>query len=105
MNTPFGESEKLALLQADILLLPNSLTIKEIPNPSASLRATHQLELDMKYALADVKILALSGARRQWERDTVPCPRAGSGFNGWRAEMEGVSHCWFKDIQRVWQGN
>ena len=61
MNTPFGEPEKLALLQADILLLPNSLTIKEIPNPSASLRATHQLELDMKYALADVKVLVTQG--------------------------------------------
>ena len=61
MNTPFGEPEKLALLQADILLLPNSLIIKETPNPSASLRATHQLELDMKYALADVKVLVTQG--------------------------------------------
>jgi len=51
------ESEKLALLQSSILLLPNSLTIKEFPNPSTSLRATHQLELLMRYALAEVKIL------------------------------------------------
>ena len=51
------ESEKLALLQSSILLLPNSLTIKEFPDPPTSLRATHQLELLMKYALAEVKIL------------------------------------------------
>jgi len=52
------ESEKLALLQTSILLLPNSLSVKEFPNRPTSLRATHQLELCLKYALAaEVKIL------------------------------------------------
>ena len=52
------ESEKLALLQASILLLPNSLTVKELPNHPTSPRATHHLELCLKYALAaEVKIL------------------------------------------------
>ena len=51
------ESETLALLQESILLLPNSLAVKEIPDPPTSLRATHKLELVMKYALAEVKIL------------------------------------------------
>ena len=48
------ESEKLALLRESITLLPNSLTVKESPT---SLRATPQLELLVKYALAEVKIL------------------------------------------------
>ena len=39
------ESEKLALLQETILLLPNSLTVKEFPDRLTSLRATHHLEL------------------------------------------------------------
>ena len=52
------ESEKLALLQETILLLPNSLTVKEFPDRLTSLRATHHLELCLKYALAaEVKIL------------------------------------------------
>jgi len=51
------ESEKLALLQESILLLPNSLAVKEFPDPPTSLRATHKLELLMKYALAEVKVL------------------------------------------------
>lgn len=52
------ESEKLALLQASILLLPNSLTVKEFPSLATSLRATHHLELCLRYALAaEVKIL------------------------------------------------
>ena len=52
------ESEKLALLQETILLLPNSLTVKEFPARLTSLRATHHLELCLKYALAaEVKIL------------------------------------------------
>ena len=60
MNTPFGESEKLALLQADILLLPNSLTIKD-PLQLLCEPHTNSLELDMKYALADVKVLVTQG--------------------------------------------
>ena len=52
------ESEKLALLQASILLLPNSLAVKEFPSLATSLRATHHLELCLRYALAaEVKIL------------------------------------------------
>ena len=67
-------SEKFALLQADILLLPNSLTVKELPDHFASLlrqknkhtsaiekpmqqMKTSQMELCLKYALAEVKIL------------------------------------------------
>jgi hypothetical protein len=45
------------LLQESILLLPNSLQVKEYPDPPSSLRATPRLELLMKYALAEVKIL------------------------------------------------
>ena len=37
------ESEKLALLQTSILLLPNSLSVKEFPNRPTSLRATQLL--------------------------------------------------------------
>ena len=52
------ESEKLALLQETILLLPNSLTVKEFPDRLTSLWATHLLELCLTYALAaEVKIL------------------------------------------------
>ena len=52
------ESEKLALLQERILLLPNSLAVKAVPDQAqTSLQATHKLELLMKYALAEVKIL------------------------------------------------
>ena len=61
MDLVSRESEKLALLQADILLLPNSLSVKEIPNPATSVRATHRLEMDMKYALAEVKALVTLG--------------------------------------------
>ena len=57
MNLLARESEKLALLQESILLLPNSLIVKELPDPPISLRATPQLELFMKYAQAEVKIL------------------------------------------------
>ena len=57
MDLVSRETQKLALLQADILLLPNSLSVKEIPNPATSVRATHRLEMDMKYALAEVKVL------------------------------------------------
>ena len=46
------ESEKLALLQETILLLPNSLTVKEFPDRLTSLWATHLLELCLTYALA-----------------------------------------------------
>ena len=52
------ESEKLALLQERILLLPNSLAVKAVPDQAqTSLQATLKLELLMKYALAEVKIL------------------------------------------------
>ena len=55
------ESEKLALLQANILLLPNSLSLKEFPaagsDTVASLRATHRLELSLNYALVEAKVL------------------------------------------------
>ena len=57
MNLLARESEKLALLQESIMLLPNSLIVKELPDPPKSLRATPQLELFMKYAQAEVKIL------------------------------------------------
>ena len=61
MDLVTRESEKLALLQANILLLPNSLSFKEFPapgsDPIASLRATHRLELSLKYALAEAKVL------------------------------------------------
>ena len=58
MDMVARESEKLALLQASILLLPNSLTVKEFPSLATSLRATHHLELCLRYALAaEVKIL------------------------------------------------
>jgi len=57
MNLLDRESAKLTLLQESILLLPNSLTVKDFPDPPISLRATPQLELVMKYALAEVKVL------------------------------------------------
>ena len=61
MDLVTRESEKLALLQANILLLPNSLSFKEFPapgsDPIASLRATHRLELSLKYALVEAKVL------------------------------------------------
>ena len=58
MDLLVRETAKLALLQTRILLLPNSLSVKEFPNRPTSLRATHQLELCLKYALAaEVKIL------------------------------------------------
>ena len=61
MDLVTRESEKLALLQANILLLPNSLSFKEFPapgsEPSASLRATHRLEISLKYALVEAKVL------------------------------------------------
>ena len=52
------DSQKLALLKEDIMLLPNSLKVQDfLPDPPLSMRATHQLELVMKYALAEVKPL------------------------------------------------
>ena len=61
MDLVTRESEKLALLQANILLLPNSLSFKEFPapgsDPIASVRATHRLELSLNYALAEAKVL------------------------------------------------
>ena len=52
------DSQKLALLKEDIMLLPNSLKVQDfLPDPPLSMRATHQLELVMKYALAEVKVL------------------------------------------------
>ena len=57
MDVLARESEKLALLQANILLLPGSLNFKEFPSSPTSLGATHQLELSLKYALEEVKIL------------------------------------------------
>ena len=57
MNLLARETQKLALLQENVLLLPNSLSLKDFPDPPISLRATPQVELVMKYALAEVKIL------------------------------------------------
>ena len=52
------DSQKLALQKENIMLLPNSLKVQDfLPDPPLSMRATHQLELVMKYALAEVKVL------------------------------------------------